>query len=96
MVFGWPGFFRRQGALAASYVVAAFAMLATVFYLFLRLRAYVSTTYMLVVALLLISTVRRWIHTLTSDRTHFLFSWAILWGRRRPRMKSSVATLMRS
>jgi hypothetical protein len=74
MVFGWPGFLEDK-TLVASYIVAALAMLTTVFYLFLRLRAYVTTTYMLVVALLLIYGPASLIYTLTSGRPHFVISW---------------------
>ena len=74
MVFGWPGFVDDK-MLIASYVAAAAAMLATAFYLFLRLRPYVTTTYMLVVALLLIYGPASLIYTLTSGRPHFVISW---------------------
>src|SRR5581483_10527209 len=76
MLFGWPGFLEDK-TLVASYIVAAVAMLAAVFYLFLRLRAYVSTTYMLVVALLLIYGPASLIYTLTLGRPHFLISWLL-------------------
>jgi hypothetical protein len=76
MVFGWPGFFEDK-TLLASYLLAATAMLATIFYLFLRLRPYVTTTYMLVVALLLIYGPASLIYTATSGRPHFLTSWLI-------------------
>jgi hypothetical protein len=74
MVFGWPGFLEND-VLVASYIVAALAMSMTAFYLLLRLRAYVTTTYMLVVALLFIYGPASLIYTLTSGRPHFLLSW---------------------
>jgi hypothetical protein len=67
MVFGWPGFLEDK-VLVASYIVAAVAMLVTIFYLFLRLRAYVTTTHMLIVALLLIYGPASLIYALTSGR----------------------------
>jgi len=76
MLFGWPGFLEDK-TLVTSYIIAATAMLATVFYLFLQLRAYLSTTYMLVVALLLIYGPASLIYTLTLGRPHFLISWLI-------------------
>src|SRR5690242_19681081 len=74
MLFGWPGFLDDK-VLVASYAAAAAAMVATVLYLFLRLRPYVTTTYMLVVALLLIYGPASLIYTLSSGRAHFVISW---------------------
>jgi hypothetical protein len=74
MVLDWPGFLDNE-MLMTSYVIAAAAMLATVFYLFLRLRPYVTTTYMLIVALLLIYGPASLVYTLTEGRAHFVISW---------------------
>src|SRR5689334_14809387 len=74
MIFGWPGFLEDKW-LIASYGVAAVAMLTAVFYLFLRLRPFVTTTYMLLVGLLLIYGPASLLYTITSGRPHFLISW---------------------
>lgn len=95
MVIGWPGFLDNK-LLVASYAVAAAMMLMVIFYLFFRLRPYVTTTYMLVVGLLLIYGPASLVFTLTSGRPHFVIGY-LLFGARNPpheifeRIKSKVS-----